>query len=319
MNGALLIDKPAGVTSFGVVDQIKTELVRAGFAAKKRDVRIGHGGTLDPFATGLLVVFLGKACRAARYFLGGTKSYEGTIVFGHETDTGDGTGTTGATTDKRPESLERLCAIARQMTEHDYLQTPPMFSAKKVGGKPLYELARAGQEVEREMKTCRLFEFRVESFDGQNCTFALACTSGTYVRTLAQDFARLAGSLGTLVTLKRTASGPLSLENARSLPATLESIRSKMAIETLEHWTAFDELLRGLSRCEISQDEAHSLKHGNQRPLLDISRRALDNSPMSVVSETRAESGLLALYQAKRLFGVAVRSGPAWKLETVFG
>lgn len=207
-SGALLIHKPEGITSFGVIEELRKCYPR------KEAPRFGHGGTLDPFATGLLVVLAGNASKLARHFLGSKKTYQGIVRFGATTVPGDPTEPETETTARLPESLDALNQAAHLWTQQAYLQVPPMHSAKKVAGKPLYLLARAGLEIEREPKTCHLYQFSFQSYAPPHATFHLECSSGTYVRTLAQDFGRFLGSLGYLRELCRVASGPFKLERA---------------------------------------------------------------------------------------------------------
>ncbi|OFZ00290.1 MAG: hypothetical protein A2Z97_15950, partial [Bdellovibrionales bacterium GWB1_52_6] len=171
LNGALLIHKHAGITSFGIIEQLQHQL-RNTYQLKRRDLpKIGHGGTLDPFATGLLVVCVGRAVKLAQYFLGSTKTYEGSFRFGETTVPGDPTAPVSETSTVFPEGLTQLKELARRMTLQPYLQIPPMHSAKKKDGKPLYELARAGLEVEREPKLCSLYEFDILGYEKPYATF----------------------------------------------------------------------------------------------------------------------------------------------------
>src|SRR5262245_16579515 len=150
MNGALLIHKEAGISSFGVIERLQKHLLNSvdGPRPKRKDLpKLGHGGTLDPFATGLLIVLVGRAVKLARYFLGAPKSYEGVIQFGKTTVPGDPTAPISETSETIPQTHEEIREIAHRLTLQPYLQTPPMHSAKKRNGKPLYELARAGIEV----------------------------------------------------------------------------------------------------------------------------------------------------------------------------
>src|SRR4051812_27690492 len=169
------------------------------YGVKRRDLpKLGHGGTLDPFATGMLAVCVGRAVKLARYFLGSNKTYEGVIRFGETTVPGDPTAPISETSPVIPDSLEDIRKYAKTLTLQPYLQTPPMHSAKKVDGKPLYELARQGIEIEREAKVCHLYSFEILSYEKPRARFRLTCSSGTYVRTLAQDLARMMGSVALL-------------------------------------------------------------------------------------------------------------------------
>src|SRR3954462_4957355 len=163
MHGALLVDKHAGISSFGVIELLQRELCNHWGVRRKELPKIGHGGTLDPFATGLLVICVGRGVKLARYFLGSDKGYEGVIRFGETTVPGDPTAPISETSPNLPTSLEDLRAMAAKLTLQPYLQTPPMHSAKKKDGRPLYELARLGIEVERDPKLCTLRTFEISS------------------------------------------------------------------------------------------------------------------------------------------------------------
>lgn len=240
ISGALLIHKPAGLTSFGVVKALKKYFPRG--------TKIGHGGTLDPFATGLLVILVGRSTRLAQYFLGSDKYYEGSIQFGMTTDTGDPTGKTIGTTDVVPESLETIQRAAQEFTQHPYEQLPPMFSAKKHQGKPLYKFARAGIEIERKTKLCELKTFEILSYAKPIATFKLHCTSGTYARTLAEDFAKTMGSQGVLASLCRTGSGTWNIEPAQTLEQMGALAAAGVSIPSSPGWIPYHSLLARVER-----------------------------------------------------------------------
>jgi len=211
--GFLLIDKPAGPTSHDVVDRIRRlSGVR----------RVGHAGTLDPFATGLLVVGVGRgATRLLGTFLGQDKGYEGVMILGAVSDTQDRTGR--LTVDERAEPPDE--SAVRETLERfvgEYPQVPPMFSAKKIRGRKLYELARAGQEVQRRPVPVRIHRLEMVSYDWPRVAFRVRCSSGTYVRTLAHDIGRSLGVGAYLETLRRTAVGRFRVDQA----TTLEELES---------------------------------------------------------------------------------------------
>ena len=172
-SGILLVDKPRGPTSHDVVAR-----VRGRFKVKK----VGHGGTLDPMATGLLVLLLGRATKLSDRVMGHDKAYEGTMRLGVETDTQDADGEIVAERDWRGVTREALEEAMRAL-EGDQLQTPPMASARKVGGVPLYKLARQGKTVEREARPIYVYRFELTGFEPPEARFRVACTKGTYVRT----------------------------------------------------------------------------------------------------------------------------------------
>ncbi|HEU4565558.1 MAG TPA: tRNA pseudouridine(55) synthase TruB [Gemmatimonadaceae bacterium] len=201
----LLADKPAGVTSHDVV-------LAARRATGER--RIGHAGTLDPFATGLLVLLLGRATRLLPYMSGEPKEYLATIRFGAETDTEDRDGAVTRTAPLPDEAAVRA-AIPRLTGDID--QVPPAYSAKRVGGRRAYEAARAGEALALEPVRVRVHEWRVLGWRGDEMDVAIVCGGGTYIRSLARDLGRLLGSAAHLIALRRTRSGPFRVEDADPL------------------------------------------------------------------------------------------------------
>ncbi|HEU4631035.1 MAG TPA: tRNA pseudouridine(55) synthase TruB [Gemmatimonadaceae bacterium] len=198
----LLVDKPAGVTSHDVVSAARRAL---------RERRIGHLGTLDPFATGLLVLLVGSATRLARYVAAEPKVYEAVVRFGAETTTDDIVGE--PTREAPPPPAAALApAIARLTGELD--QLPPAFSAKKVEGERAYRAARAGRPVELRPARVVVHEWRIHAFDGERLRATIRCGGGTYVRALARDLGRLTGSAAHLESLRRTAVGPFDVRDA---------------------------------------------------------------------------------------------------------
>lgn len=205
--GLLLVDKPAGMTSHDVVD-----VVRRAYSERS----VGHLGTLDPFATGLLVLLLGRATRLANFMDGEPKEYEAVISFGAETDTDDATGTPTRTA-APPASAAVRAAIAELTGEID--QVPPDYSAKQVGGKRAYAAARAGAALALEPARVRVDEWRVRSLTGDRLEADIVCGGGTYVRALARDLGRMAGSAAHLAALRRTRVGRFHVRDAASLEA----------------------------------------------------------------------------------------------------
>ncbi len=211
LDGFLLVDKDSGWTSHDVVAKLRGAL---------RIKKIGHAGTLDPMATGLLVIGVGRATRLLRFVQGGTKVYEATAVFGVATDSLDAD---GAVLEREPlpvsehevrDVMERFVGTIHQV--------PPMVSARKVGGKRLYELAREGKEVEREARPVQIHTLELTDFapsDYPEVTFRVACSTGTYVRTLADDLAVALGGRAHLTALRRTANGALSVADAAGVEA----------------------------------------------------------------------------------------------------
>lgn len=219
MDGVLIIDKPAGLTSHDVVAQTRRIL---------REKRVGHTGTLDPFATGVLVILLGKATRLAQFLSGVNKEYEAIIRLGFSTDTGDRTGNPIPGPSTKPEVwAEQQIEEALQSLRGEIDQVPPMYSAKKVEGKKLYELARRGETVERKPIHVCIYDFAAMRPDGQlikdnlDGTFdfhtRVSCSSGTYVRTLAEDFGKRLYVGAHLAELRRTRVGDFSISEAITL------------------------------------------------------------------------------------------------------
>jgi tRNA pseudouridine55 synthase len=207
MDGLLVIDKPAGPTSFEVVRR-----VRAATGTRKA----GHTGTLDPMATGVLPVALGEATKLAGLLAEGAKAYDAVIRLGLETDTLDVTGTVRRTAEVPALSEARLEAVLAPF-RGTFLQTPPMVSAVKVGGRRLYERARAGEEVERAARPVTVQALVLRDFSATDVTLSLRCSKGFFVRVLAEELGRALGCGGCLKALRRTASGGFGLDGALTL------------------------------------------------------------------------------------------------------
>ena len=210
-DGLLLVDKPSGPTSHDVVAQIRRRF---------RIPKVGHGGTLDPMATGLLVILLGKGTKISDRVMGHDKTYEGTFRLGVETDSQDADGQIVAEKDA-------AAVTAAQVEEQfklrlgDQMQLPPMVSAIKIKGVPLYKLARQGETVERPPKLVHVYRFELLGFSPPDVRFAVECTKGTYVRTLAHDVGQSLGVGAHLVQLRRTKIGQLDVAKASTLDEVL--------------------------------------------------------------------------------------------------
>jgi len=220
MDGILIIDKPAGLTSHDVVARVRHTL---------KTKRVGHTGTLDPFATGVMVILVGRATRLARFLDKDEKEYEAVIEFGSETDTGDLTGVRSAECGMRNEEIAEIVARTNwddifSFFRGEIEQIPPMYSAKKVGGKKLYEHARRGQVIEREsvqlvIKQLDLLHDPVGTAPGSDTSIRISvvCSAGTYIRQLAEDIGRKIGVGAHLTGLRRTRAGRFSLDDAVTL------------------------------------------------------------------------------------------------------
>ncbi|MFZ4506949.1 MAG: tRNA pseudouridine(55) synthase TruB [Fimbriimonas sp.] len=222
MLGVLLINKPKGLTSHDIVNTMRRR-----FSTR----RVGHAGTLDPMATGLLVVAIGPATRFLQYLPLEPKEYVATIQFGRTTDSYDAEGVTVAEAEV-PEDLERRIHAAIPGFMGLIQQTPPMFSAVKVRGKPLYSYARKGQELVRESRTVHISTYEILSVEGTQATARIVCSGGTYIRSLAYDLGEVLGCGAHLCALQRTKVGRFSHTQAKELdevgPADLVSLNETL-------------------------------------------------------------------------------------------
>ena len=218
-DGVLLVDKPSGPTSHDLVAAIRRTF---------RIEKVGHGGTLDPNATGLLIILLGRGTRLSASIMGGDKTYEGVKRLGRTTNSQD---IDGETLEEKPVDGIAAEQIQAQMDARlgDSFQTPPMVSAVKVNGVPLYKLARKGQEVEREPRFIHLYRFRLLRYEAPLANFEVLCSKGTYVRTLCHDIGRALGCGACLEALRRTASGSFSLADAIAFDDLLKLPKDQLA------------------------------------------------------------------------------------------
>jgi tRNA pseudouridine55 synthase len=218
LDGALLIDKPAGPTSHDVVEEIRRH-----FRIKK----VGHCGTLDPNATGLLILVLGRATKLSDRLMSEDKVYEGRAKFGETTASHDVDGDLVDSLPVPPLTLEELNEATASFVG-DHLQTPPMVSAVKQGGVPLYKLARKGIEVERKARLVHIYTFRFSTYNEPFGFFRVACTKGTYVRTLVHDLGQKIGCGAHLATLRRLISGRFDVANAITFEDVLKLSRKEL-------------------------------------------------------------------------------------------
>lgn len=251
IDGVLLLDKPPGMTSNAALQK-----VRRLFNAAKA----GHTGTLDPMATGLLPLCFGEATKFAGELLAADKCYAATVLLGVRTDTADAE---GRILETRPVAVTRgqvESALAR--FRGDILQVPPMHSALKRDGRPLYEYARKGIELERAPRAVTIRSLDLHSFDGDRIVFDVDCSKGTYVRTLAQDIGEVLGCGGHLTALRRTRIGSLHLEEAFTLEA-LEALTPEAREALLQ---PADALLTTLPRLDLDADATQRFSHGQTVP-----------------------------------------------------
>ena len=245
-HGVLLVDKPSGWTSHDVVAKLR------GILGERR---IGHAGTLDPMATGLLVVAVGPCTRLLQFATAAEKTYSGTVRFGIATDSLDADGVEVMRAPVPDLTVDRVNAVA-----HTFLgegsQVPPMVSALKVNGTKLYELARDGQVIERAPRPVTVHSFEVVAGEGTDWHFTVSVSAGTYVRVLAADLAERLGTVGHLTVLRRLASGTSQVSDALTLDriAELKAAALRPASFLVNHLPAHD----------VDDDEVRALRHGKQ-------------------------------------------------------
>lgn len=266
MDGILIVDKPAGMTSHDVVGKTRRIL---------KTKRIGHTGTLDPFATGVMVLLVGKATRLAQFLDKDAKEYEALVRFGYETETGDLTGerrANGADSLITNDESQKVSAEAIENVlpefRGDIFQTPPMYSAKKVEGKKLYELARKGIEIERKAVPVTIQKLELMSSDSQflgseiriqEFSLKVLCSAGTYIRTLAEDIGRKIGIGAHLAALRRTKAGKFDLSQA----VTLENLEKIVAEDKLDEFlVSMNEAVSHLPEMKLDEIELNRIKNG---------------------------------------------------------
>ncbi|MDO3376680.1 tRNA pseudouridine(55) synthase TruB [Geoalkalibacter halelectricus] len=288
MDGLLLIDKPRGITSHDVVARVRRIL---------RTRRVGHTGTLDPMATGVLPVAVGRATRLVEFLMADSKTYRATLKLGEITDTQDADGQIVERRQVSDITQERVVAACRAFLG-DIAQTPPMYSALKKDGVPLYRLARQGIEVERAARRVRIERIDLLSWELPFLEIEVDCSKGTYIRTLAHDLGAFLGPGAHLVQLCRTRSGAFSLEECLDL----ENLSADACPGATPGFLELSEILRGVSRLAVDEAGAARLAQG-------IPPTALQ------VEATPGEDGdLVVLMRGRRLLAVA-RYAPARLLE----
>ena len=250
MNGIIIIDKPQKWTSNDVVSRL-----RRVFNTR----RIGHGGTLDPMATGVLPVFVGRATRGVEFFEHAEKVYETTVRFGLTTDTED---ITGKTITETAVSLtgDELQAVLPKF-RGEILQVPPMYSAIKVNGQKLYDLARKGREVERQPRPITIHELQLLEFSGNEARLRVRCSKGTYIRTLCKDIGEALGCGGCMAALRRVEAGEYTLEGSIPLRQLLDISE---AGEDVEHLLRpVDTMFASHEKLKLNEKQARLVKNGN--------------------------------------------------------
>jgi tRNA pseudouridine55 synthase len=271
ISGILIIDKPSGMTSHDVVARARHLLgIR----------QIGHFGTLDPFATGVLPLSVGKATRFAQFYLKSRKAYEGAMRLGFSTDTYDGTGTPTSEAAKVSAEINDLEKLFREFTGR-FLQTPPPYSAKRVGGIRAYELARKNQPVQLEPVEVEVYALELQSFDGIRARFAVECSGGTYVRSLAHDIGQRLGCGAHLDGLRRTSVAEFTLDRA----VTLEGLELAIREQRVESWVVpLEVLLPDCPELVVRGREEKSVRHGHKFELAQTERFGRGTGRLQAVS-----------------------------------
>lgn len=278
VDGVLLLDKSSGMTSNSALQS-----ARRLFSAAKA----GHTGTLDPLATGLLPLCFGEATKFSADLLDADKTYEAQVLFGVTTDTGDAQGDVLL---ERPVAFDRAdLDAALQRFLGPISQIPPMYSALKRDGKPLYQLARQGIEVEREARAVTIHELTLLDFSGDSCRLRVCCSKGTYIRTLAEDVGEVLGCGAHLTALRRIAVGSLSIADAVSLDQLIELPEDQRPSLLLPP----DALLQTLPAVHLDDEATLRFAHGNPVPVADLALAA----------------GKCRVYGAARLLGLGETDG----------
>ncbi len=284
MDGVICIDKPPGITSHDVVAQARHIL---------NHKRVGHAGTLDPFATGLLVLLVGRATRLTQFLSGIEKEYEAIIRLGFATDTADITGKPLSEVQNSGPWDKAQVEAALKSLRGEIEQVPPMYSAKKQGGRKLYELARKGEEVERKPVRVCIHEFEPikptgewlkDNLDGTfDFEVRVVCSSGTYVRTLAEDFGKQLNVGAHLAELRRTRVGDFTLDRAR----TLVQLKTSAAEESLgKVFYKPDEALSRLPAIDVGDEEIQKVRHGTDLP---VSEHSWTNGERVRIRDTKGD------------------------------
>jgi tRNA pseudouridine55 synthase len=284
LDGWLIVDKPAGIGSTDVVNR-----VRRAFDARKA----GHGGTLDPLATGVLPIAFGAATKTVPYVMDGTKIYRFTLRFGEARDTDDADGTVTATTEARPDD-EALRAALPDFTG-DITQVPPAYSAVKLGGERAYDLAREGKVVELAPRPARVDRFELLARpDADHAEFEVQSGKGVYMRSLARDLARACGTLGHITALRRLRVGPFHA--AAAIPLDRLAQTGDTPAPSPDLLLPVATALADIPALAITDSEATRLMHGQALSLVDFMGR--------VPPEAEPDGGLVRLAAGKRLLGL---------------
>jgi tRNA pseudouridine55 synthase len=255
INGWIVLDKPVGLGSTQAVSKVKRALRDAGEPKHK----VGHGGTLDPLASGVLPIAIGEATKLCGRMLDASKAYEFTVKFGEETDTLDREGQIVETSAVRPSRDQIETVIGAFTGEID--QIPPAYSALKVEGKAAYARARAGEQVELKPRKVTIFELRLQETTPDSATFHAHVSKGTYIRSLARDFAHALNTVGHVTMLRRTRAGPFGLDKAISLDFLAEAAKARRLIGAV---LPLEAALDDIPALPITPDQAQLLRFGQR-------------------------------------------------------
>ncbi|MCK5784501.1 MAG: tRNA pseudouridine(55) synthase TruB [Desulfobacterales bacterium] len=286
LNGILVVDKPPDITSAGVVARLKRR-----FKVKK----IGHAGTLDPFATGVLVCCINRATKLSRFFLEGNKKYEAVLKLGVETDTFDSTGNIISVCNKTEFTEKRIVEVFRRF-EGEMDQFPPVYSALKHKGVPLYKLARSGKPVQKPPR--RVFISRIEVVDIQlsDIRFDVTCSSGTYIRTLCSDIGKMLGCGGHLKALRRTQSSRFSIGDS----LTLKELEQTVDVKTLpDKMIRMTDALCDMGTCVADGVLSEKIGYGRKITGSDLRNIKIDpgenREPDNYIKIVNSDNSLLAV------------------------
>jgi len=278
LHGWIILDKPVALGSTTVVSAVKRILRQAG----EPKTKVGHGGTLDPLASGVLPIALGEATKLCGRMLDATKAYDFTIKFGEETDTLDTEGQIVATSDVRPTPKQIEAVLPRFTGVID--QVPPTYSALKIEGKPAYARARAGEQVELQSRKVTIIDLREVEATTDSLTLSATVSKGTYIRSLGRDIAHALGTVGHVTYLRRTRAGPFGIQQAISLDFLEEAAKARRLTETVLPLTA---ALDDIPALPVTPDQAQLLRHGQRlagfpaKPGLSLAM--LESTPVALV------------------------------------
>jgi tRNA pseudouridine55 synthase len=276
-SGVLVVDKPEGVTSHDAVSRARKTL---GFK------KIGHAGTLDPFATGVLILLVGEGTKLSNYLMDGRKTYIASIKLGEKRDTAD---LTGEIIDSALFDNISLADIKTALTrfEGEIEQLPPMYSALKKNGVPLYKYARKGIEIERKKRLVVIDSIKLLEFNSPYVDIEVTCSKGTYIRTLAEDIAASLGTLGHLVKLRRTRSGALSIDDAISFEDLLAQEKTSLAM------TSLADSISTMSKIVVSEEGAAKIRTGAKLIADFIEGYEINEAPGNVLARVLTLGGSL--------------------------